>query len=70
MLQKDPKKRATAKACLEHSWIVMGGCMGQEKPHSNQLTSAQENMKKFQEQYITLPIPRNPHISNAIKGPF
>ena len=52
MLAKDPKQRYSAKECLEHPWIVSGGINNQpEKPHIAMLSSAQENMKKFQEEY-------------------
>jgi len=51
MLAKDPKKRFSAKECLEHPWIVSsGGAEQTEKPHVAMLSSAQENMKRFQEE--------------------
>lgn len=52
MLQKDPKLRISAKEALSHPWVVSKGLVEeQEKPQVTMLTSAQENMKKFQEKY-------------------
>lgn len=51
MLQKDPKLRISAKDALNHPWIATkGGEQEKEKPQQiTMLSSAQENMKKFQE---------------------
>ena len=52
MLAKDPKLRFSAKDCLEHPWIVSAGGIAQtekEKAPVAMLSSAQENMKRFQE---------------------
>ena len=52
MLAKDPKNRISAKECLEHSWIVSGGTTEHtEKQPVAMLSSAQENMKRFQEEW-------------------
>ncbi len=54
MLAKDPKNRATAKECLEHVWMVSGGAVEvTDKPQVTMLSSAQENMKRFQEEYFS-----------------
>lgn len=56
MLAKDPKVRISAKECLEHPWIVGGGggSDGQnDHLHPGMLSSAQENMKRFQNEYFT-----------------
>jgi len=54
MLAKDPKKRLSAKECLEHPWIVSGGIIEQsEKQPITMLCSAQENMKRFQDEYLS-----------------
>lgn len=51
MLAKDPRKRVSAKECLEHIWIVSGGAVDvADKPQITMLSSAQENMKRFQEE--------------------
>lgn len=50
MLAKDPKERISARECLEHPWIVFEG--PSERGGLVQvatLSSAEENMKRFQE---------------------
>ncbi len=52
MLAKDPTARITAHQALNHEWITTGGINA--SPSSNgpyYLSSAQENMKRFQEEY-------------------
>ncbi len=55
MLAKDPKARISGRECLEHPWIVCGGSDEQvDRPNPGMLSSAQQNMKRFQEEYINL----------------
>jgi len=52
MLAKDPEQRITAKKALNHEWILSGGAVSSSPTHNPyQLCSAQENMRKFQEEY-------------------
>ena len=62
MLQKNPEDRPTAHVALNHKWILKytteaekGDIMNLIKTDkdikSNDLNSAQENMKRFQEEY-------------------
>ncbi len=59
MLMKNPKERISAKECLQHSWIVshvenasgLTENLDQSSKHQV-LNSAQENMKKFQEESL------------------
>ena len=52
MLTKDPKARITSKEALNHEWITNDGCFEVEVDENQilYLNSAQENMKKFQEE--------------------
>jgi len=50
MLAKVPEQRITAKQALSHEWILSGGINASPSHHPHQLCSAQENMKKFQEE--------------------
>lgn len=51
MLQKDPKQRISAREAMNNEWVVSRGAVAHtEKPQLAMLSSAQENMKKFQEQ--------------------
>lgn len=51
MLAKDPAQRISAEQALQHEWIVRGGNIITESPYSPiYLSSAQENMRKFQEE--------------------
>ena len=55
MLVKDPKQRISAHEALNHQWIATGGVfMSPRTMAPIYLSSAQENMKKFQEQYMLL----------------
>eukprot|EP00331_Platyophrya_macrostoma_P013682 CAMPEP_0176415868 /NCGR_PEP_ID=MMETSP0127-20121128/6037_1 /TAXON_ID=938130 /ORGANISM="Platyophrya macrostoma, Strain WH" /LENGTH=596 /DNA_ID=CAMNT_0017795895 /DNA_START=34 /DNA_END=1824 /DNA_ORIENTATION=- len=52
MLARDPKERISGKECLEHPWIASGGSGEQgDKANVGMLSSAQENMKRFQEEH-------------------
>jgi len=52
MLVKDPKQRISAHEALNHQWIATGGVfMSPRTMAPIYLSSAQENMKKFQEEY-------------------
>jgi serine/threonine protein kinase len=52
MLAKDPKVRISGRECLEHPWIVCGGSDEQvDRPNPGMLSSAQQNMKRFQEEH-------------------
>jgi len=52
MLAKDPKQRISSKEALNHPWIIAKGVVEvQEKPQVTMLSSAQENMKRFQENH-------------------
>ena len=50
MLNKDPKIRITTKQALDHEWITSEGSFEVEEKQIAYLNSAQENMKKFQEE--------------------
>ncbi len=52
MLAKDPTQRITADQALQHEWILDNGS-NYSHPSASPiyLSSAQENMKRFQEEY-------------------
>ena len=51
MLQKDPRQRISAQEALNHQWIATGGVfMSPRTMAPIYLSSAQENMKRFQEE--------------------
>jgi len=55
MLDKDPTQRITAQQALNHEWILSGGSFSSLSSNtSHYLCSAQENMKKFQEEYLKI----------------
>jgi len=51
MLAKDPTQRISAEQALQHEWILGNGMVSSNSPFSPiYLSSAHENMKKFQEE--------------------
>jgi len=50
MLERDPAVRIGSHQALEHEWMINGGNFETEKSSPVYLSSAQENMKKFQEE--------------------
>ena len=51
MLAKDPTQRISAEQALKHEWIIVGGSDVAPTASPYYLSSAQENMKRFQEEY-------------------
>lgn len=52
MLSKDPKQRISSQQALQHEWIITGGTI--MSPQTNTpiyLLLAQENMRRFQQEY-------------------
>jgi hypothetical protein len=53
LLAKDSKLRISASEALAHEWFMSGGEFLSPKTQAPiYLSSAQENMKRFQEQFI------------------
>ena len=50
MIEKDPLKRASAQECLNSEWILNNGKSESGNNSPNNLNSAHENMRKFQEE--------------------
>lgn len=51
MLAKDPARRISAAEALQHDWMISGGAnMSPSSGSPQYLCSAQENMKRFQEE--------------------
>ena len=50
MIEKDPLKRASAQECLNHEWILNNGNSESDHNSPTNLSSAHENMRKFQEE--------------------
>jgi len=55
MLAKDPRLRCSAREALNHDWTMGGGdFLSPRSKNPVYLNSALENMKKFQQEYLSL----------------